>query len=70
MKTEFPINEETVNSSKGDASGIFFPFSVYERQLKKISQIPKTKASLMIQLSILKDFANRLGLYEAADLIK
>lgn len=38
--------------------------------LSKIEQQPQVQDSLKDQLRLLKDFANRLGLYDAADFIK
>ena len=45
------------------------PFSTYEKELFKIEQIPKTKSNLSVQLTILKGFAEKLGLYDADDFI-
>jgi len=69
-KDKVSNEEQSQQSCLGAVSGSFFPFAIYEKQLKKIAQIPQTQASLIIQLSILKDFANRLGLYDAADFLK
>lgn len=42
----------------------------YERQLKRIDQLNQTQISLKDQLKLLRPFANKLGLYDAADYIK
>jgi hypothetical protein len=43
--------------------------SSYKSELIKINQLPQTQISLSDQLKILKPFANKLGLYDAADYI-
>lgn len=43
---------------------------LYLKELEKISQIDQTQSSLSEQLDILRPFANKLGLYDAADYIK
>jgi hypothetical protein len=35
-----------------------------------MEQLPQTQISLVDQLAILRPFANKLGLYDAADYIK
>lgn len=45
-------------------------YSIYEEQYKKITQLPQTQISLTKQCEILRVFANKLGLYDAADLLK
>lgn len=57
------------NRSEADVSGSFGP-NTYEEQLNKINQLPQTQTSLMKQLEILRPFANRLGLYDAADYLR
>lgn len=42
----------------------------YDSQLKRITQLNQTQASLQDQLKVLRLFANKLGLYDAADYIK
>ena len=55
--------------SVGAVSGSF-PYSIYEEELNKISQLPQTQTSLMKQCEILRIFANKLGLYDAADFLR
>jgi hypothetical protein len=47
-----------------------FPYSIYEEELNKIKQLPQTQTSLMKQCEILRIFANKLGLYDAADFLR
>lgn len=47
-----------------------FPYSIYEEELNKITQLPQTQTSLMKQCEILRIFANKLGLYDAADFLR
>lgn len=42
----------------------------YYEYLNKIEQMPQTQISLNDQLRILRVFANKLGLYDAADYLK
>jgi hypothetical protein len=42
----------------------------YKHQLKKITQLNQNQSSLKDQLQLLRPFANKLGLYDAADYIK
>jgi hypothetical protein len=56
-------------SCLGAVSGSF-PYSIYEEELNKITQLPQTQTSLMKQCEILRIFANKLGLYDAADFLK
>lgn len=56
-------------SSKVLVSGSF-PYSIYEEELNKINQLPQTQTSLMKQCEILRIFANKLGLYDAADFLR
>lgn len=53
----------------GAVSGSF-PYSIYEKELNKITQLPQTQTSLMKQCEILRIFANKLGLYDAADFLR
>jgi len=46
------------------------PYSIYEEELNKIKQLPQTQTSLMKQCEILRIFANKLGLYDAADFLR
>lgn len=46
------------------------PYSMYEGELNKIGKLPQAQFSTDKQLSVLMDFANKLGLYDAADFIK
>lgn len=43
---------------------------IYQEELNKMEQLPQTQISLVDQLAILRPFANKLGLYDAADYIK
>ena len=54
---------------KHDVSGSL-PYSIYEEELNKIKQLPQTQTSLMKQCEILRIFANKLGLYDAADFLR
>lgn len=45
-------------------------YSVYQTELEKIKQLPQTQTSLFKQCEILRDFANKLGLYDAADFLR
>ena len=53
----------------GAVSGSF-PYSIYEEELNKMKQLPQTQTSLMKQCEILRIFANKLGLYDAADFLR
>jgi hypothetical protein len=53
----------------GAVSGSF-PYSIYEEELNKIKQLPQTQTSLIKQCEILRIFANKLGLYDAADFLR
>lgn len=44
--------------------------ALYHEELSKISELSQNQSSLKDQLAILRPFANRLGLYDAADFIK
>jgi hypothetical protein len=57
--------DELKNSKPGS-----FPYSIYEEELNKIKQLPQTQTSLMKQCEILRIFANKLGLYDAADFLR
>ena len=46
-----------------------FPYSIYEVELNKMNQLPQNQTSLMKQCEILRIFANKLGLYDAADFL-
>lgn len=41
----------------------------YKHQLDRIEQLDQTQQGLDLQLSVLKAFANKLGLYDASDYI-
>jgi hypothetical protein len=56
-------------SCLGAVSGSF-PYSIYEEELNKMKQLPQTQTSLMKQCEILRIFANKLGLYDAADFLR
>lgn len=43
---------------------------MYKNELKKIDKLPQTQISTTDQLNILWAFANKLGLYDAADFLK
>lgn len=43
---------------------------MYKEELNKINQLKQTQINLNEQLEILRPFANKLGLYDAADYIK
>jgi len=60
---------ESQPSCLGAVSGSF-PYSIYEEELNKIKQLPQTQTSLMKQCEILRIFANKLGLYDAADFLR
>ena len=46
------------------------PYSIYEEELNKMKQLPQTQTSLMKQCEVLRIFANKLGLYDAADFLR
>lgn len=52
------------------AVSVSFPYSIYEEELNKMKQLPQTQTSLMKQCEILRIFANKLGLYDAADFLR
>jgi hypothetical protein len=56
-------------SCLGAISGSFH-YSIYEEELNKIKQLPQTQTSLIKQCEILRVFANKLGLYDAADFLR
>jgi hypothetical protein len=62
-------SEQNPQSCQTDVSGSF-PYSIYEEELNKIKQLPQTQTSLMKQCEILRIFANKLGLYDAADFLR
>jgi len=43
---------------------------MYWEELQKLDQLPQTQASLQFQMFLLRPFANKLGLYDAADYLK
>ena len=43
---------------------------MYQKELNKIQQLDQTQISLTTQMLILRSFANKLGLYDAADYLK
>ena len=45
-------------------------WSYYEKQLNNIEQLSQTQKPLLFQLEILRTFANKLGLYDAADYLR
>jgi hypothetical protein len=66
---------ETPNETQTPKLGISvvsgsFPYSIYEEELNKMKQLPQTQTSLMKQCEILRIFANKLGLYDAADFLR
>lgn len=68
------MNESKIKNSQPtlqqhNVSGSF-PYSIYEEELNKINQLPQTQTSLMKQCEILRIFANKLGLYDAADFLR
>ena len=63
------LKAQSQPSCLGAVSGSF-PYSIYEDELNKIKQLPQTQTSLMKQCEILRIFANKLGLYDAADFLR
>jgi hypothetical protein len=63
------LENENEPSCLGAVSGSF-PYSIYKDELNKIKQLPQTQTSLMKQCEILRIFANKLGLYDAADFLR
>jgi len=45
-------------------------WAYYEKELDKIEQLNQTQSSLHKQMFILRQFANKLGLYDVADYLK
>jgi hypothetical protein len=69
------LENENLNEAENSALNIAdvsgsFPYSIYEEELNKIKQLPQTQTSLMKQCEILRIFANKLGLYDAADFLR
>jgi hypothetical protein len=69
MKNETPNLPQNFLLNKADVSGSF-PYSIYEEELNKMKQLPQTQTSLMKQCEVLRIFANKLGLYDAADFLR
>ncbi len=66
MNSNKPQNSQlNINAIKNS-----FPYSIYEEELNKMKQLPQTQTSLMKQCEILRIFANKLGLYDAADFLR
>ena len=63
------LEKESQPSCLGAVSGSF-PYSIYEEELNKMKQLPQTQTSLMKQCEVLRIFANKLGLYDAADFLR
>lgn len=63
------VNFVLQNLQQCNVSGLL-PYSIYEEELNKITQLPQTQTSLMKQCEILRIFANKLGLYDAADFLR
>ena len=63
-------NAKEQHDAKLPVVGGSFPYSIYEEELNKIKQLPQTQTSLMKQCEILRIFANKLGLYDAADFLR
>lgn len=63
------LENESQPSCLGAVSGSF-PYSIYEEELNKMKQLPQTQTSLMKQCDVLRIFANKLGLYDAADFLR
>jgi hypothetical protein len=70
MNTEKSSLEAESQPSCLGAVSNSFPYSIYEEELNKIKQLPQTQTSLMKQCEILRIFANKLGLYDAADFLR
>ena len=66
------LTPETATNLLLDLFGVSgsFPYSLYQEELNKINQLPQTQTSLMKQCEILRIFANKLGLYDAADFLR
>lgn len=64
------IDEEQKHPLQQPLVSDTFPYSTYEEELNKIKQLPQTQTSLMKQCEILRIFANKLGLYDAADFLR
>jgi len=65
-------NSDNPQSQQLNIAGVSgsFGWNIYEEQLNKMKQLPQTQTSLMKQLEILRPFANKLGLYDAADYLR
>jgi hypothetical protein len=51
--------------------GVVHPLPIdYEKEFKKMNQLGQSQINTNSQLKILRVFANKLGLYDAADYIK
>ena len=64
------LNEEQNQPLQQPLVSGSFPYSIYEEELNKMKQLPQTQTSLMKQCEILRIFANKLGLYDAADFLR
>ena len=69
LNNKLSNEEQSQPSCLGAVSGSF-PYSIYEEELNKMKQLPQTQTSLMKQCEILRIFANKLGLYDAADFLR
>lgn len=70
MNTEKKLLDNENEPSYLGSVGGSFPYSIYEEELNKMKQLPQTQTSLMKQCEILRIFANKLGLYDAADFLR
>jgi len=63
------LNEILIlESSKEELSKTSWAY--FQKEYDKIEQLQQSQKSLTFQLGILRNFANKLGLYDAADFIR
>lgn len=71
MLNKLDINDDnTINAYIVVYEQLTNSYSIYKEQLHKIEKLTQAQFSTNKQLSILRDFANKLGLYDAANFIK
>lgn len=59
-----------MENNNNETNNVLVVKNIYIEELKKINQLPQTQISLREQLELLRPFANKLGLYDAADYLR
>jgi hypothetical protein len=75
IMTEQEANKIRKDILKAAGNGVLYSVSesswtYYEKELDKIEQLNQAQSSLHKQMFILRQFANKLGLYDVADYLK